>query len=155
MRKLLLPTPIPTFTPIPTAITGDGITLGLDAGGSLGNGHAENSFWTPVSIRKRDDGSTAVFPHFVLDRGKPGLIAVNKNGNRFVSEATDYHSFGKAMYTNKGKGTIPCYFICDNDFIQKSFAHARPGMVARPFASSRKILTTAVNNVLTKFSKML
>ena len=119
LRKLLLPMPIPTFTPIPTAITGDGITLGLDAGGSLGNGHAENSFWTPVSIRKRDDGSTAVFPHFVLDRGKPGLIAVNKNGNRFVSEATDYHSFGKAMYTNKGKGAIPCYFICDTNFIRK------------------------------------
>ena len=28
--------------------------------------------WAPVSVRHRRDGTQAVFPHFVLDRAKPG-----------------------------------------------------------------------------------
>ena len=90
--------------------------MAQNIGGQLGTGHAENAFWTPVSVKPRKDGSTAIFPHFVMDRGKPGLIAVNKNGQRFVSEAIDYHLFGKAMYNS---GSIPCYFICDSVFIKK------------------------------------
>ena len=119
LRRSLLPEPLAQFSPLPETITGDGVSIGIDAGGFIGNGHAENCFWTPVSVRKRKDGSMTVFPHFVLDRGKPGLIAVDRNGRRFVSEATDYHSFGKAMYANKTRGTIPCYFVCDYNFIQK------------------------------------
>ena len=119
LRKTLLPDPVPEFSPLPATITGDGVSIGMDAGGSIGHGHAENCFWTPVSIRKRKDGSTAVFPHFILDRGKPGLIAVDQSGRRFVNEATDYHSFGKAMFANKTRGTIPCHFLCDYKFIRK------------------------------------
>ena len=116
LRPLLLPTPTAKYSPIPEAITGDGVQMAQNIGGQLGTGHAENSFWTPVSVKPRKDGSTAIFPHFVMDRGKPGLIAVNKNGQRFVSEAIDYHLFGKAMYNS---GSIPCYFICDSVFIKK------------------------------------
>lgn len=119
LRHLLMPEPTPTFSPIAETITGDGISAALEAGGVLGQGHAENAFLTPVSIRQRSDGSTAVFPHFVFDRGKPGLIAVTSKGDRFVSEATDYHSFGRAMYANKQNGTIPCHFICDHQFVRK------------------------------------
>jgi succinate dehydrogenase/fumarate reductase flavoprotein subunit len=116
LRKSLLPAPIAEHSPLPETITGDGVEMGQGAGGILGHGHAENCFWTPVSIRPRKDGSTAVFPHFVMDRGKPGLIAVNQNAQRFVSEAVDYHLFAKAMYNS---GSVPCYFICDAPFIRK------------------------------------
>jgi succinate dehydrogenase/fumarate reductase flavoprotein subunit len=50
-----------------------------------------------VSLRRRADGSQAVFPHFVMDRAKPGMLTVNQAGERFVNESTSYHLFGLAM----------------------------------------------------------
>ena len=38
-----------------------------------------------------------VFPHFLMDRGKPGMLAVDRSGERFVNETTSYHLFGLAM----------------------------------------------------------
>jgi len=128
LRKQLLPEPAASFSPLAETITGDGVSCGLDAGGRLGEGHADSSFWTPVSVRKRRDGTTAVFPHFVLDRGKPGLVAVDRGGRRFVSEAIDYHRFGQAMYANQARGTIPCHFVCDHRFMRKyGLGMVRPG----------------------------
>src|SRR5207344_1949820 len=54
--------------------------------------------------------------HLVLDRGKPGLVAVNPEGRRFVSEATSYHLFVEAMI---GATEACCFLICDDDFIAK------------------------------------
>jgi succinate dehydrogenase/fumarate reductase flavoprotein subunit len=56
----------------------------------------------------------------VLDRGKPGLIAVNPDGKRFVSEATNYHLFTEAMFAElRGRPGQACFLICDDDFIGK------------------------------------
>ena len=64
---------------------------------TMATGGLSNAFWAPVSMRKRRDGSTAVFPHFLMDRGKPGMITVNRSGKRFLNETTSYHLFGIAM----------------------------------------------------------
>ncbi|HEX5795616.1 MAG TPA: FAD-dependent oxidoreductase, partial [Geminicoccaceae bacterium] len=118
LRRELLPEPTPAYSALVATVTGDGIELGRAAGGRLGEGHADAAFWAPVSVRQRRDGSTAVFPHFVLDRGKPGLIAVDSGGLRFVNEATSYHRFGQAIYAaHRLRPTIPCYFLCDRRFI--------------------------------------
>jgi succinate dehydrogenase/fumarate reductase flavoprotein subunit len=118
LRRRLLPEPLCQHSPLVESVTGDGITLGQVAGGRLGTDHANNSFWAPVSVRPRTDGSTAVFPHFVLDRGKPGLIAVDREGRRFVNEATTYQRFAEAMYAAHARApAIPCHFICDDRFI--------------------------------------
>jgi succinate dehydrogenase/fumarate reductase flavoprotein subunit len=118
LRRRLLPEPVPEHSPLVDTVTGDGVTLGLAAGGRLGAHHAQASFWAPVSIRRRADGSTAVFPHFVLDRGKPGLIAVDLAGRRFVNEALPYHRFGQAIYAAHAlRAAIPCCFVCDRRFL--------------------------------------
>ena len=74
-----------------------------------------------MSIVPRADGSKGLFPHLVLDRAKPGLIAVNSAGRRFVNEAASYHDFvaGHVRGAQKRAPSIPAYLICDAAFIGK------------------------------------
>ena len=55
----------------------------------------------------------------MLDRAKPGLIAVNSSGRRFVNEANSYHDFVMAMLrSHRDSPSIPSYLICDRSFIR-------------------------------------
>jgi len=62
----------------------------------------------------RRDGTTGVFPH-LIDRYKPGIIAVTPQGRRFVNEADSYHDFGCAMLKYAAEGQ-PAYawLVCDH-----------------------------------------
>jgi succinate dehydrogenase/fumarate reductase flavoprotein subunit len=119
-RRELMPAALCAHTPVVETATGDGISLAEPAGGYLGAEYSSNGFWAPISLRTRPDGSRAVFPHLVLDRGKPGLIAVNPDGMRFVSEATNYHLFVEAMFAElQERPGEQCFLVCDDDFIGK------------------------------------
>jgi len=119
MRRRLLPPSMSAHSPVAEGAQGDGIALGEEAGGRLSIGES-NGFWSPVSLRRRRDGSIAVFPHLVLDRGKPGAIAVDPRGRRFVSEAVDYHRFAEAMLPALASTPAqPCFLICDDAFMVK------------------------------------
>ena len=97
---------------------GEGILRARDAGAVMGEGHASPAFWAPVSILKRPDGSEVRYPHLVWDRAKPGLMAVNAAGQRFVNESASYHEFVLGMYrSNQDTPTFPAYLICDHDFM--------------------------------------
>ena len=113
-RAEMLPQPTPEYSPAAPGHTGEMQDLALKLGARFGEGNLQPAFWAPVSIRKRQDGSTAVFPHFVLDRSKPGTVCVNQAGERFVNESTSYHLFGKAMFeANQASPCIPCFIITD------------------------------------------
>ncbi len=113
-RAEMLPQPTPEFSPAAPGHTGEMQDLALNLGARFGEGNLQPAFWAPVSIRTRKDGSTAVFPHFVLDRSKPGTVCVNQAGVRFVNESTSYHLFGKAMFeANQVSPCIPCFIITD------------------------------------------
>jgi succinate dehydrogenase/fumarate reductase flavoprotein subunit len=130
MRRRLLPPAACPHSPVAEGAQGDGIALGEQAGGrqSIGEG---NGFWSPVSLRRRRDGSMAVFPHLVLDRGKPGLIAVDPQGRRFVSEAIDYHRFAEAMLAALARSPAQaCFLICDDAFMARyGLGMVRPGRI--------------------------
>ena len=90
-RAELLPGAKEAWCPAGPGHTGKAQDLALQAGAQLGSGGLSHAFWAPVSTRQRADGSTAVFPHFVMDRGKPGMITVDSQGQRYVNEPTSYH----------------------------------------------------------------
>ena len=55
-----------------------------------------------------------MFPHFVLDRSKPGTVCVDQRGRRFVNESTSYHLFAKAMFdADQVAPCIPCFIVTD------------------------------------------
>ncbi len=119
LRVRLLPAELGEDSPLSETVTGDGLRLAGPVGGHLTE-HETNTFWAPVSKRRRADGSMAVFPHFVLDRGKPGVLAVDPSGRRFVNEAWPYHLFGQAIcraLREHPGGT--CYLIGDDAFVER------------------------------------
>ncbi|QHE85470.1 FAD-dependent oxidoreductase [Hydrogenophaga sp. BPS33] len=96
----------------PASSTGDGIAMALSAGGAMGRAPATPAFWSPVSHLTRADGSTYHYPHLIMDRSKPGLIAVNAHGVRFVNEALNYHGFAQAMLAQASTtGTTAAYLV--------------------------------------------
>jgi hypothetical protein len=102
-------------TVAPQSNDGDGVRLGLAAGGRLADNNVGPAHLTPVSILRSTDGGETVFPHLILDRQKPGLIAVGRDGRRFVNEAFSYHDFVLAMYAHQE--AVPAYLICDSRFL--------------------------------------
>lgn len=120
MRGQLYPKPSGPWSMTPESNRGEGIALAQQAGAQLGTGHASPAFWAPVSILERADGSVTRYPHLVWDRAKPGLMAVNSAGDRFVNESTSYHEFVLAMYRSHEKvPTLPAYLVCDHDFMER------------------------------------
>lgn len=117
-RARHLPAPVSAHTPAAPGCDGSTITLGLSQGAVLGPAGRDNALWFPSSFATRADGSTAIWPHIVLDRAKPGLIAVGPSGRRFVDEAVSYHEFVRAMYGNDpAPAAIPAWLVCDRAFI--------------------------------------
>jgi succinate dehydrogenase/fumarate reductase flavoprotein subunit len=119
-RRAFMPQPVPALSLSYEGNRGDGLAVGKRIGAAVGLAKSDSGLWAPVSIVPRPDGSKGLFPHLVLDRAKPGLIAVNSAGRRFVNEAMSYHDFVLAMFeSNKTVPSIPAYLICDADFLQK------------------------------------
>lgn len=56
-----------------------------------------------------------------FDVGRPHSVCVNRNGVRFVDEATGYDSFGQAMIADhlKTGANCPCWLVFDADFRAK------------------------------------
>lgn len=126
------------YTPRSGTSTGDLLAQAVSYGARLGKPGSSAAFWAPVSVRRRRDGSMAVFPHFVLDRAKPGTVVVNRSGRRFVNESTSYHLFGEAMLARDAGGVRPnavAYLIADRRaLVRYGLGMVRPGgRGLRPF----------------------
>ena len=120
LRERYLPKPVAQYTSAFEGCVGETLLLAQDIGASLGPLGEDNALWFPSSIATRKDGSTAVYPHIVLDRSKPGLVAVNSAGRRFVNEAVSYHEFTRAMYrAHRDVPSIPTMLVCDRRFLWK------------------------------------
>jgi succinate dehydrogenase/fumarate reductase flavoprotein subunit len=130
LREKFMTRPAPQLSVACESNTGDGITLGLKYGGVVHpEKHCGGGFWTPVSVTRRRDGRPGVFPHLSLDRAKPGLIAVNAAGKRFVNEANSYHDFVEAMLSSASAiEDARAYLICESKFVTRyGLGNVHPG----------------------------
>jgi hypothetical protein len=118
LRERFFPAAAGSVSATAPAGTGDGLRLAMAGGASVGTRVADPAYWVPASLFRRADGSQGVFPHTVTDRAKPGVIAVNAAGRRFVNEALSYHEFVRAMLAD-GNDTAgrPFYLVCDRRFL--------------------------------------
>lgn len=106
-------------SPVPAGNTGDGARMAERAGGRVPIRYAQPAAWMPVSRVPLGDGRFGVFPH-LLDRYKPGIIGVTRNGRRFTNEANSYHDVGAAMIEAcKGERETAMWLVCDHATIRK------------------------------------
>nr|WP_315185534.1 FAD-dependent oxidoreductase [uncultured Albidiferax sp.] len=98
--------------------TGDGLRLGEAVGGQVARDAVQAAALAPVSLVPRADGSLAHFPHLV-ERAKPGLIAVTAAGQRFTNEADSYYDFVSGMLAATPAGAcVQAWLVCDHAFIR-------------------------------------
>jgi succinate dehydrogenase/fumarate reductase flavoprotein subunit len=120
LRDAFMSRPVPVHSMSCEDNVGDGIEVGQRLGAATAPAQSTSGLWTPVSVVPRPDGSKGLFPHLVLDRAKPGLIAVNSAGHRFGNEAASYHDFVLAMFeSHQTTPTIPAWLMCDAPFLEK------------------------------------
>jgi succinate dehydrogenase/fumarate reductase flavoprotein subunit len=117
------------LSPVPTGNTGDGLKLAESVGGKVdirfkGEGAAA---WMPVSRVPLSGGKFGVFPH-LLDRYKPGIIGVLRNGKRFTNESNSYHDVGAAMIEAcKDQKETAMWLVCDQAAMSKyGLGYAKP-----------------------------
>ncbi|WP_249115577.1 FAD-dependent oxidoreductase [Azoarcus sp. L1K30] len=120
-RSLFPHTPTGTehWSAAPFSNTGDGLRLGESAGGTVSSDLYAAAAWAPVSLVPRADGSTGHFPH-LIERAKPGLIAVTRAGRRFVNEAGSYYDFITALFgVTRAGDKAEAWLVCDHRFIRR------------------------------------
>ena len=99
--------------------TGDGLRLGEAAGGVVATDLVQAAALAPVSLVPQANGSFTHFPH-LIERAKPGLIAVTPKGARFVNEADSYHDFMQGLLRATPTGqAVQAWLVCDHAFIRR------------------------------------
>lgn len=100
----------------PRCNTGDGIRLGESIGAHFDRSLDAPAAWAPVSLVPQPGGDAVAFPH-LIERAKPGVIAVTRAGKRFVNEASSYHDFIAALLDTTPAGEEVCaWLVCDHRF---------------------------------------
>jgi succinate dehydrogenase/fumarate reductase flavoprotein subunit len=113
------------------ANVGEGIKAARSIGAVMDRDLASTAYWQPSSALRQHNGSRKGVLYGYLDRGRPGVVAVDRSGKRFVNESNSYHDVGLALLKNgAGRGNY-FHFVCDRTFV---WTHGL-GMI-RPFQPS-------------------
>lgn len=115
-------------SPAPAENTGDGIRMALNIGAYIPE-MSDAACWAPVSKVPYPNGNVGVFPH-LIDRQKPGFIAVTPDGRRFTNESHSYHEFGRGLRRKGGAYPLHCYLIGDHKTVRRyGMGFAKPSPV--------------------------
>ena len=114
---------------------GDGARVAEAVGGHVDAGVSNAAAWMPLSRVPRPDGSWGAILHSV-NLGKPGVIAVLRNGKRFVNESLSYHDFVQALISLPDVETpVGAFVVCDH----RAFGKYGLGY-AKPFLSLQALI---------------
>lgn len=115
------------FSAAPPGNEGDGIRLGESVGGQFDDSLRHAMAWAPVSRVTLASGLQLPFPHLV-ERAKPGFVAVLPNGKRFTNEADSYHDFIAALLEATPPGETPqAWLLADSLALRRyGLGQARP-----------------------------
>jgi succinate dehydrogenase/fumarate reductase flavoprotein subunit len=113
----------------PAANTGDGMRMAEQFGAMVPD-LVDAAAWAPVSVVPYRDGTSGTFPH-LIDRQKPGFIAVTRRGVRFVNESHSYHEFCRGLAAAcAGEPEAYCFLIADHPTIRRyGIGFAKPAPV--------------------------
>ncbi|KAK52184.1 FAD-dependent oxidoreductase [Bordetella bronchiseptica] len=98
---------------------GDTLQAARQTGAAIDADLASPCWWTPTSRNKEADGSMSTVLYGYLDRSRPGMIAVNAAGKRFVNDSDSYHDIVSAMFKDGVTPDSRFYLICDRRFVWK------------------------------------
>jgi 3-oxosteroid 1-dehydrogenase len=114
--------------------TGDGLLMAMRAGAALGN--MSEAWWVPTL---RAPGEAA-FGHqqarlVLRERTLPRSIMINRSGQRFTNEATNYNALGAAFHVLDPARfdylNLPCWLVFDQGYLARyGFLAAAPGEAA-------------------------
>ncbi len=94
--------------------TGDGMRMAEAVGAEVADDLVHPGAWAPVSLVPKKGGGVGRFPH-LIERAKPGFLAVDAKGARFVNEADSYHDFMAALLRATPAGEDPvAWLIADH-----------------------------------------
>ena len=107
------------LSPTPVSNTGDGVNMAETLGAVVEARFEDASAWMPVSRVPLGKGRCGIFPH-LLDRYKPGIIGVLRDGRRFTNESNSYHDVGAAlMRACAGRTETAMWLVCDQATLAK------------------------------------
>ena len=105
--------------PVAPGNTGDGARLAEGVGGQFSTDLAEPAAWMPVSVEPGSTDYTGVWPH-LIDRQKPGFIAVLADGCRFGDESSAYVDFiPQLLAACSGSDEAAAWLIADATAVRK------------------------------------
>jgi 3-oxosteroid 1-dehydrogenase len=108
--------------------TGDGLTLAEQVGADLDTAMMHNCWWSPAVLPPGESTAWVL----VIEKSLPYSFFVDRDGRRFVNEASNYNNIGKAMYAAEAKTgkAIPAWMIFDAKYRKKfPIGPVKPGML--------------------------
>ncbi len=118
------------------------IRLGESVGGQFDTRLRHPLARAPVSRVTLASGQQLMFPHLV-ERAKPGVIAVLPNGKRFVNEADSYHDFIAALLAATPAGDTPQARLLADRRALRRYGWATPALPVHPYRPAANRLSAA------------
>lgn len=118
--------------------TGDGLRMAEGVGAQIDKDFWSAGYMIPLSRVAIKNGASSVYMH-ATDRGKPGIIAVTREGGRFVNESDPYPIVAQAICRATSENfSDTVYLICDHRAIRRyGLGHAKPFPIPlKPFLRS-------------------